>query len=76
MTDLLALEFVQTALLASVIIGLLLSYLGVHVVGRGIVFVDLALGQISMPQSLPWMLDSPRLAKRPKDGETTSTGPA
>jgi hypothetical protein len=26
---------------------LLLSYLGVHVVGRGIVFVDLALGQIS-----------------------------
>jgi len=32
----------------SVIMGLLLSYLGVHVVGRGIVFVDLALGQISM----------------------------
>jgi zinc/manganese transport system permease protein len=28
--------------------GLLLSYLGVHVVRRGIVFVDLALGQISM----------------------------
>ena len=26
---------------------ILLSYLGVHVVGRGIVFVDLALGQIS-----------------------------
>lgn len=30
------------------IIGVTLSYLGVHVVGRGIVFVDLALGQISM----------------------------
>ncbi len=35
------------AFIASIIIGLLLSYLGVHVVGRGIVFVDLALGQIS-----------------------------
>jgi zinc/manganese transport system permease protein len=32
----------------SILMGLLLSYLGVHVVGRGIVFVDLALGQISM----------------------------
>jgi zinc/manganese transport system permease protein len=29
------------------ITGAVLSYLGVHVVGRGIVFVDLALGQIS-----------------------------
>ena len=35
------------ALKAAVISGILLSYLGVHVVGRGIVFVDLALGQIS-----------------------------
>ncbi|HEY2721001.1 MAG TPA: metal ABC transporter permease [Chitinophagaceae bacterium] len=35
------------ALKAAVITGILLSYLGVHVVGRGIVFVDLALGQIS-----------------------------
>lgn len=41
-------EFVLNALTVSVIMGLLLSYLGVHVVGRGIVFVDLALGQISM----------------------------
>lgn len=32
---------------AALITGILLSYLGVHVVGRGIVFVDLALGQIS-----------------------------
>lgn len=35
------------ALKAAIISGILLSYLGVHVVGRGIVFVDLALGQIS-----------------------------
>ena len=48
MFDLFALEFVRTALLASIVMGLLLAYLGVHVVGRGIVFVDLALGQISM----------------------------
>lgn len=41
-------EFILSALKISVIMGLLLSYLGVHVVGRGIVFVDLALGQISM----------------------------
>lgn len=41
-------EFIFSALKISVIMGLLLSYLGVHVVGRGIVFVDLALGQISM----------------------------
>jgi len=48
MADLFALEFVRNALLVSIVMGLLLSYLGVHVVGRGIVFVDLALGQISM----------------------------
>src|SRR5436190_9148100 len=35
------------ALKVAIISGILLSYLGVHVVGRGIVFVDLALGQIS-----------------------------
>jgi len=35
------------ALIAALITGAVLSYLGVHVVGRGIVFVDLALGQIS-----------------------------
>src|SRR6478672_7636882 len=35
------------ALKAAILSGILLSYLGVHVVGRGIVFVDLALGQIS-----------------------------
>ena len=41
-------DFVLNALIISIVMGLLLSYLGVHVVGRGIVFVDLALGQISM----------------------------
>jgi zinc/manganese transport system permease protein len=41
------LDFMLLAFVISIIIGILLSYLGVHVVGRGIVFVDLALGQIS-----------------------------
>ncbi|MEP6512736.1 MAG: metal ABC transporter permease [Parafilimonas sp.] len=41
------LPFMVQAFTAAVITGILLSYLGVHVVGRGIVFVDLALGQIS-----------------------------
>ena len=48
MTDLFALEFVRSALFISVIMGLFLAYIGTHVVRRGIVFVDLALGQISM----------------------------
>ncbi|MFA6468554.1 MAG: metal ABC transporter permease [Bacteroidota bacterium] len=48
MTEMFSQEFILSALLISIIMGLLLSYLGVHVVGRGIVFVDLALGQISM----------------------------
>jgi zinc/manganese transport system permease protein len=48
MLDMFTQEFILNALLVSVVMGLLLSYLGVHVVGRGIVFVDLALGQISM----------------------------
>ena len=48
MPDLFTLDFVRSALIMSIIMGLLLAYLGTHVVGRGIVFVDLALGQISM----------------------------
>ncbi len=48
MADMFAQDFIFNALKISVIMGLLLSYLGVHVVERGIVFVDLALGQISM----------------------------
>lgn len=41
------LPFMTQAFVAACLTGLLLSYMGVHVVGRGIVFVDLALGQIS-----------------------------
>jgi len=48
MADMFSQDFILNALLVSTVMGLLLSYLGVHVVGRGIVFVDLALGQISM----------------------------
>ena len=48
MLDLFTQDFMFNALKACIVMGLLLSYLGVHVVGRGIVFVDLALGQISM----------------------------
>ena len=48
MSDMFTQDFIFNALKISIIMGLLLSYLGVHVVGRGIVFVDLALGQISM----------------------------
>lgn len=48
MSDMFTQDFIFSALKVSIIMGLLLSYLGVHVVGRGIVFVDLALGQISM----------------------------
>src|ERR1700704_7183056 len=47
MFEMFQLDFITEAFILSAIIGILLSYLGVHVVGRGIVFVDLALGQIS-----------------------------
>jgi zinc/manganese transport system permease protein len=47
MFEMFQLEFIAQAFIISILSGLLLSYLGVHVVGRGIVFVDLALGQIS-----------------------------
>ena len=47
MFEMFQLPFMIQAFTAALITGLLLSYLGVHVVGRGIVFVDLALGQIS-----------------------------
>ena len=39
--------FMVQGLVACAAMGLVLAYLGIHVVGRGIVFVDLALGQIS-----------------------------
>lgn len=47
MFDMFHLNFMVQAFIISIITGLFLSYLGVHVVGRGIVFVDLALGQVS-----------------------------
>lgn len=47
MFEMFHLPFMVQAFTAAVLTGVLLSYLGVHVVGRGIVFVDLALGQIS-----------------------------
>jgi zinc/manganese transport system permease protein len=47
MFEMFQLPFMVQAFVAAIITGVLLSYLGVHVVGRGIVFVDLALGQIS-----------------------------
>jgi len=47
MLEMFQLPFMVQALLACSIMGLLLAYLGIHVVRRGIVFVDLALGQIS-----------------------------
>jgi zinc/manganese transport system permease protein len=47
MFEMFSLNFMLLAFLIAVITGLFLSYMGVHVVGRGIVFVDLALGQIS-----------------------------
>ena len=40
-------DFMVQALVACSAMALLLAYLGIHVVGRGIVFVDLGLGQIS-----------------------------
>jgi zinc/manganese transport system permease protein len=47
MLEMFNLPFMVQAFIACVMMGLILSYLGIHVVGRGIVFVDLALGQIS-----------------------------
>jgi zinc/manganese transport system permease protein len=47
MFEMFQLEFITQAFVLTVMVGVVLSYLGVHVVGRGIVFVDLALGQIS-----------------------------
>src|SRR4249919_727596 len=47
MFEMFKLPFMVQAFAAAIVTGILLSYMGVHVVGRGIVFVDLALGQIS-----------------------------
>lgn len=47
MFEMFNLTFMVYALAACVIMAIVLSYLGIHVIGRGIVFVDLAIGQIS-----------------------------
>src|SRR3979409_506110 len=47
MFQMFSLPFMVQAFMIALITGIVLAYLGVHVVGRGIVFVDLALGQIS-----------------------------
>lgn len=47
MFEWLAFPFMVQALVACSAMGIVLAYFGIHVVRRGIVFVDLALGQIS-----------------------------
>src|SRR5260370_17841899 len=47
MFEMFQLDFILQAFILTAIVGLVLSYVGVQVVGRGIVFVDLVLGQIS-----------------------------
>ncbi len=47
MLEMLAIPFMRQALLASLLLGMMLSYLGIHVVKRRIVFVDLAIAQLS-----------------------------
>lgn len=59
MFEMFSLSFMTQAFIAAVITGLVLSYFGVHVVERGIVFVDLALGQISsLGVALAFFLDT------------------
>jgi zinc/manganese transport system permease protein len=47
MLDMLAIPFLRQALIASLLMGVMLAYLGIHVVRRRIVFVDLAIAQLS-----------------------------
>jgi ABC-type Mn2+/Zn2+ transport system permease subunit len=47
MLEMLSIPFMRQALLASLLLGVMLSYLGIHVVKRRIVFVDLAIAQLS-----------------------------
>lgn len=47
MLEMFELPFMQQALVACLLMAAVLSYFGVHVVTRGIVFIDLALAQIS-----------------------------
>ena len=47
MLEMFQLPFMTQALLACLLLSVMLAYFGVHVVSRGIVFIDLALAQIS-----------------------------
>ncbi len=47
MFEMLAIPFMRQALLAGLLLAVMLAYLGVHVVRRRIVFVDLAIAQLS-----------------------------
>ncbi len=47
MLEMFQLPFMTQALLACLLLSVILAYFGVHVVSRGIVFIDLALAQIS-----------------------------
>ena len=47
MLEMLSIPFMRQALLASLLMAMMLAYLGIHVVRRRIVFVDLAIAQIS-----------------------------
>ena len=47
MFEMLAIPFMRQALLAGLLLAVVLAYLGVHVVRRRIVFVDLAIAQLS-----------------------------
>ncbi len=47
MLEMLSIPFMRQALLASLLLAMMLAYLGIHVVRRRIVFVDLAIAQLS-----------------------------
>jgi zinc/manganese transport system permease protein len=47
LTDALALPFVQTAVIVSLVLAGIHAYLGYHIVRRGVLFVDLALAQMA-----------------------------
>ena len=45
-------ELMLPALVAALILGVMLSYLGIHIIARGVIFVDLALAQVA---ALGWV---------------------
>ncbi len=59
MTDFLQLDFLRLALVGCLLLSVTLGYLGIHVIQRRIVFVDLALAQIStVGIALAFLLDA------------------